>query len=380
MKYMGSKRAMLQNGLGDLLAKEIASATRFVDLFAGSGAVSSHVAQKSKISVLACDLQSYSTVVASAVLGRNQKLAWRQVWSAWHRRAKMEAQRHKFRTGKKLTQLVVSRARAWCERKDDLLVTRAYGGHYFSPKQAVWIDALLATLPTRNPARTVARAALIQAASRCAAAPGHTAQPFQPTKTAKKFLSEAWQRDVVRATRGALRDLANVHAQKEGKVIVDDANNAAKKLRKGDLVFLDPPYSGVHYSRFYHVLETIARGKIGEVSGTGRYPHEDERPRSSYSVSSEAPAALDDLLKTVASRGARAILTFPDHVCSNGLSGSSVRQIARRHFRIRTEHVKSLFSSMGGTGDKKRKGEAKRNARHITKELMLVLEQKPARC
>ena len=52
MKYMGSKRAMLQNGLGELLGREAADALRFFDLFAGSGAVAIHIARRFAISVL----------------------------------------------------------------------------------------------------------------------------------------------------------------------------------------------------------------------------------------------------------------------------------------------------------------------------------------
>lgn len=64
---MGSKRTMLQNGLGELLGHEVSNALRFVDLFAGSGSVAIHVAQKFPIPVLAFDLQSYSAVLAVAV-------------------------------------------------------------------------------------------------------------------------------------------------------------------------------------------------------------------------------------------------------------------------------------------------------------------------
>lgn len=376
MKYMGSKRSMLQNGLGTLLASEVPNAERFVDMFAGSAAVAAHVARRNSIPVLAFDLQTYSTVLAGAVLGRQRQLKWKPVWHAWFKRAEQRAMRLDFRLKRRLTIAEVERARQWCETQTEMPITCAYGGHYFSPKQAVWIDALLATLPLKNPAKTVAKAALIQAASRCAAAPGHTAQPFQPTRTAGKFLHEAWCRDIVMATRNALEALAQMHAKETGRAHVMDANEATAELAKGDLVFLDPPYSGVHYSRFYHVLESIARGKVGEVSGRGRYPAESERPRSSYSVATEAPKALDDLLQKISAKGAKAILTFPDHECSNGLSGQQVRRIARRHFSIKTEKVKSLFSTLGGTGDKKRKGEAKRQARRIAKELMLVLEPK----
>ena len=39
MKFMGSKRWMLENGLGSLLCQRAETANRFVDLFAGSSAV-----------------------------------------------------------------------------------------------------------------------------------------------------------------------------------------------------------------------------------------------------------------------------------------------------------------------------------------------------
>jgi adenine-specific DNA methylase len=149
----------------------------------------------------------------------------------------------------------------------------------------------------------------------------------------------------------------------------------AKKLRKTDLVFIDPPYSGVHYSRFYHVLESVAQGRTGLVSGVGRYPDQTKRPRSRYSLQSESQDALDDLLKTIARRGSRAILTFPNHKCSNGLSGSAVHKIASRHFHVKRKTVASRFSTLGGTSDD-RGDAAGRAARRYTRELILLLSQK----
>lgn len=81
---MGSKRAMLRNGLGLLLEKELASADRFVDLFAGSGAVASFAARRFALPVLAVDLQQYSVVLAEAVIGRVAALGARAVWRKWH--------------------------------------------------------------------------------------------------------------------------------------------------------------------------------------------------------------------------------------------------------------------------------------------------------
>ncbi|MBL8078897.1 MAG: DNA adenine methylase [Anaerolineales bacterium] len=372
---MGSKRTMLQNGLGKVLLQEISGATRFVDLFAGSGSVAIFVAQKFEIPVLAFDLQEYSVILTAAIISRNAKLDWLPIWKRWLQRATTQYRSHRIPKAEFLTQKLIHDLRIWCDKQTDLPITKAYGGHYFSPRQAVWIDALRATLPKELSSKKVALAALIQAASRCAAAPGHTAQPFQPTRTAKRFIKEAWDLDVVEKTKTAFELLATQSANKVGKAEVADANKAVKKLRSGDLVFLDPPYSGVHYSRFYHVLETIAKGSCGEVTGVGRYPASELRPRSKYSVSSESAKALEDLFKSIALHSATAIVTFPDHVCSNGLSGKLVREIASKYFQIREQLVTSKFSTLGGTGDE-RGNEAGRSARQHANELILVLTPK----
>jgi adenine-specific DNA methylase len=373
MKYMGSKRTMLENGLGELLTREIEGAPRFVDLFAGSGSVAIHVARKWPIPVIAFDLQSYSIVLTAAVVGRQAPLLWQPIWDKWLQRATAEFNTLRIPMTEKITQPIVAGVRAWCDEQTNLPITKAYGGHYYSPIQAVWIDAFRAHLPPNEPARTIALAALIQAASQCAAAPGHTAQPFQPTDTAKRYIEEAWRKDIAEKTRAAFELLAGQFAQRLGQATVADANQAALQLQKGDLVFIDPPYSGVHYSRFYHVLETIAYGSCGEVTGVGRYPAREFRPRSKYSVSSESTQALDGLLKSVASHDATAIVTFPDYDCSNGLSGNSVREIAAKYFIVGEQQVASKFSTLGGTGDH-RGNEAGRSARKHAQELILVLK------
>ncbi len=365
---------MLENGLGELFEKEVPKALRFVDLFSGSGAVAARVSTRFPIQVLAFDLQRYSAVLTAAVIDRNQELKGSYALESWIRRARKRVTKVAL-TPSKLTRMFVADARAWSEIQAELPITKAYGGHYFSPQQSVWIDALRATLPKNEPSRTVALAALIRASSACVAAPGHTAQPFQPTATAKRYLAEAWSKDVVARTIAELRTLAAQFAVMIGKADVADANDAAKCVRERDLVFIDPPYSGVHYSRFYHVLETIAQGCCGEVSGIGRYPAANLRPRSKYSVGSESAKALGELFQRVASNGARAIVTFPDHTCSNGLSGNLVREIAGQYFTIREQSVKSRFSSLGGTGDL-RKNQAGRAARKHASELILFLEPK----
>lgn len=369
---MGSKRAMLTNGLGDLLDREVINAGRFVDLFSGSGAVATHVAKNYRVPVYAYDLQSYSAAVSGACVKRTRKLSSGQIWNAWFRRSKSLFDSIDLIRFKTISPHGVKLQRAWCSRQLDLPITVAYGGHYFSAEQAVWFDAFRQRLPRSTETREAALAALIVTASQCVAAPGHTAQPFQPTPSALPFLREAWTRDVVARLRNNLVSICASHALLAGNAKKLDANIAAKKLVEGDLAFIDPPYSGVHYSRFYHVLESISVGKSGIVSGIGRYPEAQYRPRSRYSLRGCSSEALDDLLDLISSKGARAILTFPNHDCSNGLSGDEVIEIADAYFTIEEQRVKTKFSTLGGHNHNK-KTDKGRQARKLAEELILVL-------
>lgn len=370
MKYMGSKRSMLLNGLGDLLSATAPRANRFVDLFAGSGAVAIHVARKYDVPVVAFDLQQYSAVLAGAVLERQSELQWQEAWNYWHESAKEIYSRSRPPMVTRVNKKAVNEFRDWSSRRRSLPLTKAYGGHFYSPVQAVWLDAFRAALPEKRPSRTVALAALLHVASRCAASPGHTAQPLQPSPTANEYIAEAWAKDVPFLTKEFFSSLANIYAKRIGITKTADANIAADWVTETDLVFIDPPYSGVQYSRFYHVLESVATGSPGDVSGSGRNPTPEMRPHSQYSVITGARKAFSELLAKLGSKGATCIVTFPSHECSNGLSGEAVRDIAREHFTVKEKLVQSKFSTLGGVDVKVGNG---RSARHAAEELLLTL-------
>lgn len=374
VKYMGSKRAMLGNGLGEALGRSLANAERVLDLFTGSAAVAWYVAERYTKEVLASDLQKYSTVLAASVIERTMPITDRDWVEQWFCRARTLI------SGQSQWEDIAALQDALCkisvtdaaERarsinfSEEYPLSRAYGGYYFSPWQSVWIDSLRASLPAAEDHRNVALAALIQAASRCAASPGHTAQPFKANETAGRFLVEAWQRDLPAIVRTRIDDIAPRSAKKKGQAHCKNALELAEAAQPGDLAFLDPPYSGVHYSRFYHVLESVARGHVGEVSGAGRYPERAERPISDFSMISTSKQAFDDLLAVLARKKANVIITFPSGNASNGLSGEDVRALAANHFQIEEAKVSSRFSTMGG--DLKH-----RAARQQADELILTL-------
>ena len=376
MKYMGSKRIMLRNGLGDLIERQGYSANRVIDPFCGSGAVAWHAAEKTGKPVIATDLQEYAVIMARAVLQRTTALDAELLAEEWFKRANdtvtswpqyQEAHHHTLEDWNADPKGCVDQARALCMQFADYgPVWAAYGGHYFSPLQALTLDALRSTLPNEEPHRSAALAALISAASACTASPGHTAQPFQPTIGAAEYLLEAWRRDPFYYCRRELEEICSRRSQVVGTAYVQDAQALASQTQEGDLVILDPPYSNVHYSRFYHVLETVARGKCETVEGVGRYPPRHERPQSLFSLQTKSRDALANLLASLSENKATAILTFPVGQSSNGLSGNAVIEIAQEYFRVAKESVNSRFSTLGGNKDH-------RPARHNTHELILLL-------
>jgi adenine-specific DNA-methyltransferase len=380
MKYMGSKRAMLTNGLGVIISDAIKGRDRFVDLFSGSGAVSRFAATNFDVPVLSVDLQSYAAVLSAAFLNRDSAINVETSWANWldaasnvlicelevvQFAASLDAALEASQSVASAQTLVDFMRSASTEVPVAFPFSRAYAGHYFSLTQALWLDALRRTVVCVEH-KELAIAALIEASSECCAAPGHTAQPFSPTISGLPHLLSAWSKDLCARVEKTYKQNATVFAKRIGSAVVDDALTQAEHLTERDLVFIDPPYSEVQYSRFYHVLESVAKGDIGSVFGVGRYPPIGARPQSSFSSKAPAAEELDQLMVRVGLSEARAIVTFPEGDASNGLSGDLVEAVCSQYFSIKKRVVKSTFSTLGGTGKQ-------RSARQGANELILDL-------
>ena len=375
MKYMGSKRLMLQNGLDKIIEKRMCGTDRFVDLFCGSSIVSWYVSRKHPVPVLANDLQEFCRVLAASVVCRTFSLGTRWI-DSWLDRATSAAQRDTLFDLANFLQCDHSRtvsqitddARSLCDKATSP-ITAAYGGYYFSPLQAIYLDYLRASVPRTQAYRLVAIGALVATASVCAAAPGHTAQPFQPTESAGPYLKQAWSRNILDYAKRHSVALSGYSAREHGRALRTDANDLAAELREGDLVFIDPPYSAVQYSRFYHVLETVANGERIDVSGTGRYPPTDLRPRSNYSMASQSLEIISELLSTIRTRKSNVLITYPVELTSNGISGNQIVDVAKQWFNVEYTTLDSHFSTLGGNT-------RNRSARKSSREMIMYLAPK----
>ena len=356
--------------LGEILLEYGANSRRVADPFCGSAAVSWFLAENTDKIIISGDIQSFAVARASSVVERTTAFDPQPMLSRWFERAKdtVNAVASHFPnhlrsiepnlTDPSIIKEVVSQSRnfchdvlpvVFCNFKGKWPISKAYGGYYYSPVQALIFDALRQTLPKKTHERKVALAALVEAVSRAAAAPGHTAQPFQPTESSAKYIIEAWLRDPWELIRSATLEIAARAARTTGKGVVGNYSKTISHLQEGDLVFADPPYSGVHYSRFYHALETIARGMEFSPEGRGRYPSIADRPSSAFSKKSEAKTAAKGLLQACSDKKVTLVLTFPTLGASNGLTAQDFICSGKNLFsKVHSEEVLSDFSTLGG--------------------------------
>ena len=359
-------------------------ANRLCDPCCGSGIVAWDLAERFNKPVVAGDLQQFATIRAAAVLHRLSPIANYQPLSDWIDGA--EKQLASIRTvidppeisGRALRKYrdYVKQTREYADTKLPRILnklggewpaSKAYAGHYFSIEQALLFDILRRQLPKGQLDRELAMASLVSAASRCCASPGHTAQPFQRLIRATRFIREAWERSPKEYLIEAYEDIGGRYARQKGAVITGSCGSTIGKLEKGDLIFFDPPYSGVHYSRFYHVLETICRGRETTVSGSGRYPPFSQRPASAFSRKGQSGEAMSQLIGRCAAKQLKMLITFPLSLQSNGLSGEMLLDQCKKHFASVTfEKLESTFSSLGGGSDNRT-----REARMLQTELLI---------
>lgn len=124
------------------------------------------------------------------------------------------------------------------------------------------------------------------------------------------------------------------------------ALNALRTMQNGDLtVYVDAPYKREEYSRYYHVLETLALYKYPASIGVARMPEKSsgERFRSEFFTRSKVGivSALSEVITTVMKYSWRCAWSYSDSGAIDPLDvvdqvttrvGSSVRSFATPYF------------------------------------------------
>lgn len=372
---------------------------RVCDLFAGSGTVS--LALSHERAVTAVDIQEYSRTICSALLMpckfsasevnkfikkvQTSDYLARLLWAAeplisYEKECLSRAQKDRpigicnlieagsiFSYGKetrKINDLLSSALKEVNKRlsrirsKDgyDCQILKYYGGLYFSYEQAAQLDAL-AYFAHKNsgPKREIFLSAIMGTASDIVNTVGKQfAQPIKPRNKKgepKKHLVSKILRD--RSLNGF--DVFSEWLQKYGNL--NPSNNLHQAIcadyyeflqnYKGKLgvVYADPPYTRDHYSRFYHVLETICLNDAPEISKVrskgkeliSRGIYRAERHQSPFCIKSKAPGAFKNLFAGVRKHEVPLVLSYsPYSVDAKGrprvMTIEAIQGLAKKYF------------------------------------------------
>lgn len=399
IQYLGSKQRLAEV-IADVMVEVSPNSGRVADLFAGSGVVS-HVLGMQR-PVTAVDVQAYSQSLTKALLmGHPEDFSvvsgsdfMGKVAEVTHQLrclakplldledAAIDAARHG--NAADLVQLMefgslaVHHQRPLTEcptaianhlkkvhkamiasqfKPGDMTATLYFGGPYFAYSQAIVLDAIhLAALTLPTASRDCVQAAMLSTASEIVNTVGKQfAQPMRLQKADGSIPPLLLQRALRDRTSDTIMTfsrwvekwkayLPRTHA--EHRVECGDVIDFVSKDRSCTAFYADPPYTIDHYSRFYHVLETLIRRdspRLDEIKKGGeptvmRGVYRTGRHQSRFCIPSEAPAAFDRLMAATAGRQAPLVLSYSPFDEKEGhrprlLLLDDLVNLAKRHYR-----------------------------------------------
>lgn len=354
INYLGSKLRLIEP-LRLAIDRADPSGAPVVDLFSGSGTVSA--ALSTNRDVIAVDIQEYSRVLCSAILqppdvsdSKVHEFLIRSQGSRNHARLSEAApliDYEQFCLGEArhgyfepICDLIDHASivafhghdRPAVQRRletahqntlgaltNKMVVLRHFGGLYFSYKQAVELDLLLLEAHAEDDeVRDFFLAAIISTASEIVNTVGkHFAQPIRPRgsdgKPKRHLITKIIRDRELEVGPIFLTWLDRYRSfRRTGRkhsVIRRDYVGALENLgRNIGVVYADPPYTRDHYSRFYHVLETMSLMDDPGVSTTrihaaketfSRGMYRRDRHQSPFCIKSQVVGAFEGLFSAI---------------------------------------------------------------------------------
>jgi len=399
--YLGSKLRIL-GSIREALDFVEPTGGRVCDLFAGSGTVS--LALSATRSVIAVDIQEYSRVLCSALLnpslfGKKDLLdsIVTQARSSTHYKdliyaieplmehelnclrlaesgeiellcdlveqgsilayelGESQASRGSLRIA--LSTSMLRLKKLGFADTAEALATRYFGGIYYSYSQAAQLDAILEAIANLVPVaeQDGFQAALLSTASEVVNTVGRQfAQPIRfRTKGghAKRHLVGQVLRDrsvdASRVFAGWLSRYSQLPpAERRHEAVRADYREALASLGgKVSAVYADPPYTRDHYSRYYHVLETLClrdNPAVSTVLSGGRHRlsrglYRASRHQSPFCIMSQGPEAFSALFHGVQQLDVPLVLSYSPYNRGNGsrprvLMLEDIQTLAQRVF------------------------------------------------
>ena len=333
IKYMGSKASILEWVVEGI--NEVYRGGGVCDLFSGSAILSAAIGRQ--VPVYSNDIQHYSQALAGLYLN-----AWRTQEAPTAKELLDEAEELVRQCGGQLSNSLryntVSSLSDFLEveRRNRNMIgerfdhpwsyfLRVYSGTWWSAEQCLWIDAMRQVIDRRKdtPCFDLMMVCLMHAMAYTSQGTGHYAQ-YRDAK------NEASLRDIMtyrtrdprpyfeRKYASTLAALPSSPPALQHEITALDYRDRLQSLPPC-VVYADPPYCFVHYSRFYHALETLylydepaLQIKGGSVV-KGRY--REQRHQSPFCIRSQVSDAFEALFRGVADSRSNLVLSY----CNTGM-------------------------------------------------------------
>ena len=342
LKYMGGKRDILTDiGRAVNEMDEEGGITDFCDLFSGTTIVS--YAFSDHYNVVSNDIQCYSAIFANTYASDfSQIVNPGEVAECILRDCAQIVEDNKvhypnldfpyqwemdFQTMKSYEELQMNLRTKEFDAGFSFF-KQNYSGTYWSYEQCLWIDAIRAVAERYRGASLFypIMSALIFSMSYASQSTGHFAQ--YRTLTSKNYKSVLLYRmkEIPVLFQRKLIELITVLNRPRDhsfRVSTLDYSDCIATLSPNTIVYADPPYSAVHYSRFYHVLETLVRYDHPRLEYKARY--RDDRYQSPFDQARCVEDAFRRLFVAVRNQRCHLLLSYSDNAM---LSEERITEIA----------------------------------------------------
>jgi len=404
MKYMGSKRALLPD-IYNHVKKMIKPGDTVLDIFAGTCGVGSYL--KHEYTIISNDIQNYSKTIANALIASsnlNHKPNLERLlimisnhyqdnlneletmfkntlkksnkfvgikkdhWGEELRKEYVDfvdsfpSPSNKFSTKnrelKKMYEEYISRGEQGSTKFPYLQTCFLFSETYFSLRQCMQIDSVRYAIDKvfeDEIEKDMFLSALLYAHSYCSSGTGHFAM-------FRDLVSVSSVRDVF-LYRG--RNVWDYFQSKIEEIINynDFAKNTSHQavsydykelleneniMKKVNLVYADPPYSFVHYSRFYHATESLVKYDYGIPEFKGRY--RTDRHQSPFCQQQNVEAAFCTLIERCAETKTHLLISYAD---TGMIALQKIMELLRNNtFNVELSEINYDHSTMGRSGHK----------------------------
>lgn len=278
MRYIGSKRALLDN-VNNLLNKHIdGTEQNFLDLFAGTNVVGSYF--KDRYAIISNDLLYFSYVNAKATIENNEKVTFSGL-----KKINISDPFEYFNDDRNIKPINHYYENAYTPTGDTMYLTIENGRRIDFIRDSIdeWKDRGLLTDVEYYYLISV----LIQAI------------PFVSniTGTYGAYLKK-WDKRSLKKLK--IKPLPVINNSRHNKSFNEDANDLIKRV-KADITYVDTPYNNRQYASNYHLLENVARNNKPKLKGKTSI-FDWKSLRSDYSMKKNALSAMEDLIKNLNSK------------------------------------------------------------------------------